>query len=144
MPQRTQLEGRCHCGNVTLKLTLSDRAATMTPRACDCSFCQMHGAAYVSDPHGSLDIHVSRAEELGRYRQGSESADMLICKQCGGLIGASVEQGGHTYATVNVRMLGEIGKFGTTKSVSPQRLNAADKIARWRELWFSKVTISGG
>jgi len=46
------LKGGCHCGKVRVELTTSIRPGDFRPRACDCSFCTKHGAAYVSDPAG--------------------------------------------------------------------------------------------
>jgi hypothetical protein len=31
--------------------------------------------------------------------------------------------------------------FGPEQPVSPQKLGASDKVRRWQELWFNRVTV---
>ena len=135
-----QLTARCHCGNVTVHVQLSQPVDKLVPRACDCSFCRMQGAAYVSDPNGTLRMRVLEGSELARYRQGAELADMLLCRRCGVLMGASYEADGRTFATLNGRILTDV-QLPEAQAVSPQRLSAKDKSERWQKLWFADVSI---
>ena len=135
------LEGSCHCGNIQLDIGLSNAPSEYAPRACDCDFCRKHGASYISDPRGSLRIEVEDSRLLGKYRQGSETADCLLCTRCGVLIGVVYKDGERLYATVNSRVIDDGGGFGETVSVSPKVLSAADKIRRWKELWLSNVAF---
>lgn len=136
----TGLTARCHCGNLTVHVQLSHPLDKLVPRACDCSFCRMHGAAYVSDPNGKLRMRVLNGLDLVRYRQGAELADMLICRRCGVLIGASYEADGRTFATLNGRILVDV-QLPDAQAVSPQRLSAEAKSERWQKLWFADVSI---
>src|SRR5215470_12760430 len=79
--------GTCHCGNIQLEFESTRPPDKFRPRSCDCSFCVEQGAQYVSDPQGKLIITVREDHELNRYRQGSESAEFLICRKCGGFGG---------------------------------------------------------
>lgn len=135
------LSGRCHCGAVSVRATLSRPAADYAPRACDCSFCRKHGAAYVSDPAGTLAFHATDASALVRYRQGSGTAEMLLCGRCGVLVGAVFAAGEARYGVVNVGALEGVPGFAPAQVVSPQALSAAEKAARWSRLWFADVTI---
>jgi hypothetical protein len=137
-----QLHGGCHCGNVTVQVQLTLPAASYRPRACDCSFCRKHGAAYLSDPQGSLLLKVREAAQLGSYRQGSALAEMLVCRTCGVLIGALRREDEKLYGVVNCRVLDAPGEFGAEQSVSPQTLSPQQKLQRWRELWFARVTLT--
>ena len=132
------LEGGCHCGKVRVELTTSIRPADFRPRACDCSFCTKHGAAYVSDPDGRL--RVTGSEMLAEYRQGSGTARMLLCRGCGVLVAAVLEEDGRRYGTVNAKCLEGVA-FGEPQAVSPQTLGVDDKKARWRRLWTPNVEI---
>jgi hypothetical protein len=132
------LRGGCHCGKVRVELTTSIRPAEFHPRACDCSFCTKHGAAYVSDPQGRL--RVIAADTLADYRQGSGTARMLLCRACGVLVAAVLEEGGRRYGTVNAKCLDGVA-FGAPETVSPQTLGAQDKKARWTRLWTPDVEI---
>lgn len=121
--------GGCHCGSLSLCYTTGQEAADVRPRACDCSFCTRHAASYVSDPSGRLELNCG--EHLQRYRQGEERADFLICGRCGVLLAVTHENLG----AVNARCLDQFGGFGQPQAVSPQKLSAEEKLARWRANW---------
>src|SRR4051794_20913048 len=99
------VSGKCHCGNIRVNVELAKEPERYQPRACDCDFCRMHGAAYVSDPNGSLTIRIADPGLTGRYRQGNALADMLLCTRCGVLAAALYSSDGQTQGTVNVRII---------------------------------------
>src|SRR5690348_8502903 len=129
-------QGGCHCGNVTLELGSTRPAGEIEPRACDCTFCRKHGAAYVSDPQGELTLAVRAHDELGRYRHGSEAAEFLLCRRCGVLVGVIHRDASRTYGAVNARVVEGHEGFGPEQVVSPRKLDPAEKQARWKALWF--------
>jgi hypothetical protein len=133
--------GGCHCGNLRLTLELTDASESFHPRACDCDFCRKHGAAYVSDPAGSLLIRIRSEQLTGRYTQGSGTAQMLICRNCGVLVGALYQGAGRLYAVANASAVDTATRFGTVESVSPKSLSAAEKVQRWQGLWFADVRV---
>jgi len=136
------LHGGCHCGNVAVQVQLSQPCGSYRPRVCDCGFCRKHAAAYLSDPHGSLLLHVRETVQLGSYRQGSGAAEMLVCRTCGVLLGAVCRDGDTVYGVVNSRVLEAPEGFGAEQDVSPQRLSREEKLQRWRQLWFARVTLA--
>jgi len=135
-----ELKGGCHCGNVHINFQLSRHPGSYNPRACDCGFCLKHGAAYVSDPAGTLRIEARDSQKLGRYRQGSGTAECLLCTNCGVLVGVAYQENGRTLATVNYRAV-EGARFGNEVTVSPKKLGVAEKVTRWKELWFPNVSF---
>lgn len=137
------VSGGCHCGNFSVELQLTRAPGSYSPRACDCDFCRMHGAAYVSDPDGALHILIADAAQAGRYRQGSAQAEMLLCRRCGVLLGALFTDGGRCYATVNAKVLDPAVRLDAATAASPKTLSARDKAARWQSMWFANVSISG-
>lgn len=138
------VSGGCYCGNIRLTVSFSRDLSAYTPRACDCDFCRKHGAAYVSDPAGSLCIRVTDERELSRFRQGSNTAEMLLCRTCGVLVGALYPEAGELFGTVNAQSLESRTIFGPQQSVSPKSLSADRKVQRWREIWFPKVVLQTG
>jgi [ribosomal protein S5]-alanine N-acetyltransferase len=134
------VSGGCYCGNIRLSVTFSQDLSAYTPRACDCDFCRKHGAAYVSDPAGSLVVRVTDERELSRFRQGSNTAEMLLCRRCGVLVGALYQEADELFGTVNAQSL-ESRTFATEQSVSPKALSADRKVRRWREIWFPKLVL---
>lgn len=141
MTAEVEIEGRCHCGNVVVSASFCDQPASLAPRECDCDFCRMQGAAYVSDPRGRIRFAVHDESGLRRYRQGAEQADMLICARCGVLVGVCYREQGVLYAAVNVRVMPAV--FGAAAAVSPRLLSASEKSARWKRFWFADARIDG-
>jgi len=130
------LTGSCHCQRLQLALHGSLEPVAISPRACDCSFCQKHAAAWLSDPDGELVITVAEADALGRYRQGSESAEFLGCCHCGVLVAVVFATDAGLRGAINVRCLDRAGEFAPTQTVSPQQLPAEERRERWRRLWM--------
>ncbi len=97
--------GRCHCGAVGFEYRTEKPPAEWPVRACQCSFCRKHGAAYTSDPAGSVRFTHEDPAALSRYRFGHKTADFVFCGRCGGYLGAVTEEGGHTLMVINLRAL---------------------------------------
>jgi hypothetical protein len=135
------LFGQCYCGNIHLTMTLSCELHAVHPRACDCDFCRKHGAEYVSDPLGSLHIRIKAEREVGRFRQGSDIAELLLCRTCGVLVGAFYRDGDQLFGTVNVRALEDYAAFGASVAVSPKSLSPDEKTKRWQQVWFPDVRV---
>jgi len=133
------LHGGCHCGRIAFEMTLSEPASAFTPRACDCSFCRKHGAAWLSDAEGSLRVRL-RGEPVV-YRQGSAQAEFIACAHCAVLVMVRHEREGQVHAAVNVRVL-EAAAFAAEQPASPQKLTPGEKRERWTKLWFADVRIT--
>jgi len=136
-----RLTGTCHCGNIYFELTLTSAPGTYQPRVCDCIFCHKHGASYVSDPQGSLRFHIHDECHFGKYRQGSRTADCLVCQICGVLVGITYVNEGQRFGTVNIRAINDDVNFAEAMAGSPKKLAVCEKLVRWKDLWFSDVII---
>lgn len=141
MSSATTLQGSCHCGQLSIAFTTALAPASLVPRACDCSFCRKHGAAYVSDPAGHLSIH-ARGGALRHYQQGSNTADFLVCGRCGVLVAVVFEHLSRLYGAANAGCLDGKARLGEALQSSPQMLSADDKISRWIRLWVPDVELS--
>lgn len=133
------LHGSCHCGRVRVEFSTFQAPAEIIPRACDCSFCRRHGAAYVSDPSGQLRVSTADAKTLRCYRQGSETARFKLCGECGVLVVVTFDHSGRLYGAVNLACLDGRTSFGATVSASPQSLSPEEKVARWLQVWVPDV-----
>jgi len=51
-------------------------------------------------------------------------------------------EGARLYAAVNSKAMEKGEAFGEAVSVSPWKLGAHEKRARWKELWFADVSIA--
>lgn len=138
------ISASCHCGQLRLSLRLPTEATACSPRHCDCDYCVMHGAAWVSDPAGALHILTPDPAMLGRYRQGARLAEFLFCTRCGVLVAAIHEVDGRRLGVANARLFAATLAFGPATAVSPKSLAPHDKAQRWQRLWFQHVTIRSG
>lgn len=136
-----KIAGGCHCGNIHVDVKLPRTPSTYNPRACDCDFCRKHGAAYISDPQGSVRIHVKDAQQLGKYLQGSGIAECLICRNCGVLVGVIYVDDGQLYAGINSKIIDGDPSFAAEVPVSPKTLPDDKKVERWKDLWFADASI---
>lgn len=137
-----QLTGGCHCGGITLQVRLTAATESYRPRRCDCDFCTKHKAAFISDPKGTLSIHLNDEQIRGRYFQGSNQAELLFCRNCGVFIGALYPSNGRLLGAVNVRVFDAAAKFGPEEVVSPKQLAPGAKAQRWQGLWFADVSVA--
>ena len=135
------LHGSCHCGRLRIEFSTDQDPADFTPRACDCSFCRKHEAAYVSDHTGRLSVSV-REDALRKYRQGSDTADFLLCGQCGVLVAVVFEHAGRLHGAVNIGCLDGDTGFMAPVPASPQMLSAEEKVSRWLKLWIPDVGLN--
>jgi len=134
-----ETSGGCYCGNIRVIASFSQGLPAFNPRACDCDFCRKHVAAYVSDPLGSLHIQVRNELEANRFRQGSNTAEMLLCRTCGVMVGALYRESDRLFGTLNVKALNS--SFGPEQGVSPKLLSPDQKVRRWRDIWFPDVRL---
>jgi hypothetical protein len=137
----TTFHGSCHCGRLRIAFSTDRDPADFMPRACDCSFCRKHGAAYVSDPAGRLSIS-AREDSLRKYRQGSDTADFLLCGRCGVLVAVTFGHTDRVYGAVNIGCLDRDTGFMAPVPASPQMLGAEEKVSRWLELWIPEVELN--
>jgi len=134
------MTGNCHCGAVRVAFETGLDPATTAPRACDCTFCRKHGAGWASDATGRLAIS-AKSGSLRAYRQGSNTADFLLCAQCGVLLAVVYEHARGRHGAVNVSCLDAVASFAPAEWSAPQRLAPADKVARWLQMWVPNVHI---
>lgn len=136
-----ELQGGCHCEALKVTFTTQSPPADIKPRICDCTFCVKHAAAYISDPDGSLAIQAIDEESLGRYQQGTDLTDFLVCTACGVLVGVIADLEGMLLGAVNARCLDDWKSFGQGTVVSPRLLSTDEKINRWKSVWVQDVQI---
>jgi len=141
MVETQVLRGSCHCGQLGLEFSTARELSQITPRACDCSFCQMHGAAYVSDPAGRLSVFENQPGALRVYRQGSKRAQFLMCANCGVLVAVLMEEEGRTYGAANAACVAGRQAFAAPVPVSPQLLGPDEKVSRWQQAWVADVLV---
>lgn len=140
--QMATLRGSCHCGRLRVEFSTDQDAASIVPRACDCSFCQKHGAAYISDPAGRMSIMESEPGATRVYRQGSNAAQFLLCSHCGVLVAVVLEHEARRYGVANAGCLDGHAGLASSVPASPQTLTPEEKLSRWVKLWVPDVVLA--
>jgi hypothetical protein len=128
--------GGCHCGNLRYALETALALAALPLRACQCSFCRLHGARSTSDPAGRVRFEARDAARVTRYRFGLRTADFLVCATCGTYVGATMRDGAAQFAIINANTLDDVA--GLTQDAQPMDYegeDAARRGARRRQRW---------
>ncbi len=100
-----EYRGTCHCGALRVIFRTGLDPSEWAVRACQCSFCLSHGAATTSDPSGELEFRATDRASVQQYRFGTRTADMLLCRRCGILVGAQMRTDATRLGVVNVQVL---------------------------------------
>ena len=132
----------CFCGNISADIAFSNPVDTYQPRACDCDFCEKHGASYLSDPNGKLTVRISDSDQIVSLQHGSGLADFMICRSCGVLFCVICTRNEYTVGSLNSLTLYNRRKLKPSLSISPKSLADTEKLERWSQLWFKDVIIS--
>ena len=104
-------KGGCHCGNLQVRIWLTQPPEATPIRSCACTFCRSHGTRTVSDPAGHADITAQDWTLVQRYRFGSQTADYLFCRHCGVYIGAVCETTAGLRSVINTLCLTDRATF---------------------------------
>ncbi len=99
-----EIQGSCHCGNLSFVIRTRIAPEDIRARACDCSFCRIHAARNWSDPDGEATIRVLDEQRLFKYRFALRTADFYICTTCGAYLGAVLSDGSGAWSTLNLRL----------------------------------------
>jgi hypothetical protein len=96
-----EIQGGCHCGNLRYTLGWRGEPAAIPARACTCSFCSRHGAAWTAHPQATLAIEAADAAAISRYAFETETAEFWVCTRCGVVPACTSRIDGRDYAVVN-------------------------------------------
>jgi hypothetical protein len=139
-----EYRGSCHCGAISVVLSLSRPVAGLRVRACQCSFCRPRGTRTVADAAGSVLISAASPGQLLRYRFGLKTADYLLCATCGSYIGAVQEEPERLISVINVGGLDVPAFRGIVADpVSYDGEAVVERLARRRTYWMP-ATIEFG
>lgn len=129
--------GACHCRAVTVHLRTQKTPSELGARACQCSFCKLHGGSFTSDAEGALSIKTSGP--VNRYRMGTGTADFLICMNCGVVPAATWKRDdGKLLSVVRVQCLDirdELEKYEKKWSLEHELDNPEERFSRRSRTW---------
>ena len=129
-------DGGCHCGAIGFHFQTKINPSDWSIRACQCHFCRLHDALSTSDSDGNLEFTAARPELLQRYRFALQTADFLLCRNCGVYIGAVIETAEGHFGIVNTHALTEQpASLAATEPVSYDSEDTDGRISRRAERW---------
>jgi hypothetical protein len=138
-----QIQGRCHCGNVSYTLNWPDDATSIPARACDCDFCTKHGAQWTAHPKAELSVHLEDPVLISRYRFATKTADFFVCVRCGVAPFVACEIEESSYAVVNVNTLENIDSISLVRSTASfDGEGKGDRLARRKRNWIQTVRLN--
>ncbi len=97
---RYQHQGGCRCGAVQYLWHCHQTLAELSPRACQCEFCQPRDARYLSAPDSRLEVHLSDSRFVYAHVFGTYTADFMHCGRCNDLVYVSCEHDGRLLGLV--------------------------------------------
>lgn len=129
--------GACHCGGIKVHFRTKKTPSELGSRACQCSFCRLHGASFTSDASGSLSIKAS--SNVNRYRMGTGTAEFITCTNCGVVPAATWKRDdGKLLSVVRVQCLSireELEKYEKRWSVEHELQNPEERFSRRSRTW---------
>jgi len=100
----------------------------------------MHGGVYTSDPEGELRFKIKDQSQVKRYRFGHQTADFVICANCGVLPFVLSEIDGNTFAVLNVKTATD--PIIPTESITRMNFDGEgteDRLTRRSQNWIGTV-----
>ena len=139
----SRIDGRCHCGNISLRLEWAGDPRAIPARACGCTFCVKHGGVWTSHPGSVLTVSIADPARVAKYEFGTRTATFHVCARCGvvPLVTSVIDD--RTYAVVNVNALE--GLDPACLSRAPASFDGEDvesRLARRRRNWIADVRFA--
>ena len=139
------IDGRCHCGNIALRLDWRGDPREIPARACRCSFCVKHGGVWTSNPRSSLTVSLRDAALVSKYTFATGTATFHVCARCGVVPLVTSEVDGRLYAVVNVNTLDAVDPSCLRRTgVSFEGEDVESRLARRVRNWIADVRIVAG
>ena len=134
------INGSCHCGDIRFELFWESSPAQIPARACTCSFCIKHGAAWTAHPHSLLKVRMRAPAHS--YCFGSKTAQFHICPQCGVVPFVTCHIDDRLYAVVNAHTFNNVPlSLIAPLTVSFEGESLEARLARRKRNWIADVEI---
>jgi hypothetical protein len=124
--------GSCSCKRWSVVVTTDRAIDGMSVRVCDCAYCTLHPAALLSDR--GMSVELDGGDPVVR-KNGDRLASFYCCEQCDDLLAVGCTLGGQLRGAVNSGLLDRKDLLGAPVPIRPRLLTAAEKLARWDEVW---------
>lgn len=140
----TEYRGGCHCDAIGFQFRTTIAPADWSIRACQCRFCRLHDALSTSDPGGTLEFFAAQPELLQRYRFALQTADFLLCHNCGVYIGAIIATAKGRFGIINTHALSEQpADIAAVQPISYDGENTGGRVSRREDRWTPVTSVPG-
>lgn len=136
------ISGHCQCGNIAYTLDWVPDPIEIPARACACSFCTAHAAAWTASPTGKLKVKIKDSALVSKHSFATGTAQFHVCGCCGDVPVVTSEIDGQVFAVVNANLL----KGSATALLKHEPANfdgesVEARIERRRRHWIADVVI---
>ena len=133
------MRGSCECNNIEVKWQIVD--LSLVPRACQCDYCAMKSAAYVTKAGTRFEVTIHNRVLHKMVQHGSGSAIFHECGHCGQIIFITAQIDGELYGALNANYLDNKMGFPAPIEINFSDQSAEQKRDRWRQTWCHPVVI---
>ena len=121
------------CQHQQITLSTAQALTALTPRDCQCDYCQKQQLHYVSDPKGQVTLSLSAVTV---ETNGSAQAKFMRCNHCQTIIGAYIHpQTDHSDGLITLNAdLWEPSTFASSEAVELAELTPQQKRSRWEHV----------
>lgn len=140
-----QIQGSCHCANISYSLEWPGAAAEIPARSCGCTFCLKHGGVWTSHPQAVLRVWITAPDVVTRYAFGTGTAQFLVCTRCGVAPVVTSQIDGAIYAVVNVNTFDNVERSRIL--CQPANFEGEEvslRLERRRRKWIADVVVTEG
>jgi len=139
------ITGKCHCGNIALRLEWDGDPPDIPARACGCSFCVKHGGVWTSNPRARLAVSIGDPALASTYAFGTRTATFHVCSRCGVVPFVTSRIDDRLYAVVNVNALENVDLSWLRRSAADfEGEDVESRLARRKRGWIPDVRIADG
>ncbi|KAH6897464.1 Mss4-like protein [Thelonectria olida] len=101
-------EAGCHCGFISLSITLSPPFPEHEVTQCNCSICHRAGYLLVYPTYENVTWHHGSEKRVGRYQFNTKTRDHMFCPRCGVSIGIDFWKADPKRYGISVRQFSDI------------------------------------
>ena len=134
------MSGSCDCGNINV--TWHIEASSFVPRACQCEYCALKSAAYVTKPGSKVEVVIQSKKLHEILQHGSNAAKFHECLKCDQVVFVTSEIDGELYGALNANHLENSVGFSEPIQANFSSQTAGEKRSRWRQNWCRPVCIT--
>lgn len=134
MQKNMKYTSKCRCGGFSVCIEMESDISDLTPRVCDCDFCQVNPSQLLSCSAMNIDVS-SPGTSLNKLHNGSGLATFYQCSYCKQILAVGAQIDGQLRGAVNALLFSDKYQLKKPDLVQPRLLSSRDKENRWANIW---------